>query len=158
MPGAATPTTVAGTPLEGAGLGLTGISANLNNTEHGRISPAIKESASTVLSAKAAEMFAHNEKGVLWFAGPPLDVVPLPRPHHSVEYLAKRQKMQNGKPNRTSLTNDDGTMTMTNNVNDAHELEAPAEEALPAVLHGLQAMASFMLATNNSTEGPVEQR
>ncbi|KAF9118136.1 hypothetical protein BGW39_001455, partial [Mortierella sp. 14UC] len=101
---AAVPTSAITTPMDAAGLELSGMNVNMNNADHGRLSPVVKEGSATVLAPKTIDLFAHNDKGhVFWFAGPPLDVIPLPKPHHSVEYLqAKRQKLQNGKASSSS--------------------------------------------------------
>ncbi|KAF9993526.1 hypothetical protein BGZ80_008116 [Entomortierella chlamydospora] len=144
--GTSTPPVAAGTPLEGAGLGLTGMNVNINIADHGRVSPALKEGASTTLPPKAVEVFAHNDKGqVLWFAGPPLDLVPLPKPHHSVEYLAKRQKLRSGKAHRLSLPNGisvagSTTTTTVKDVNGFHGVSDNVEETLPVILQGLEAL------------------
>ncbi|KAI8602875.1 hypothetical protein EDD21DRAFT_370595 [Dissophora ornata] len=145
--GVAAPGVALGTPLEGSGLGLSGLNVNVNVADHGRLSPAQKEGAPTVLPPKAIELFAHNDKGhVLWFAGPPLDVVPLPKPHHSVEYLAKKQKLQNGNPHRTSLSKDATATHETNGIrasgtamtNGENGVHGPgADEMLPVALQGL---------------------
>ncbi|KAG9303386.1 hypothetical protein G9A89_013712 [Geosiphon pyriformis] len=40
------------------------------------------------LPPETGNQFAHDEEGkVIWFAAPPLDVTPFPKPKHSVEYL-----------------------------------------------------------------------
>lgn len=145
-----TPVVATSTPMEGAGLGL--VNLNVNTAEHGRISPALKDG--TVLPPKAVELFARNDKGVLWFAGPPLDVVPLPKPHHSVEYLAKRQKLQNGKARGASDSNGSSRANEAKSSNQvANGIHVPAtatataavpdlnmDEVLPIVVHGLEAL------------------
>lgn len=97
-------------------MGLSGMNVNLNNPDHGRLTPVVKEGSSTVLAPKTIDLFAHNDKGhVFWFAGPPLDVIPLPKPHHSVEYLtAKRQKLQNGKPSSRNMKDVNGPLADNN--------------------------------------------
>ncbi|KAG9321032.1 hypothetical protein KVV02_004993 [Mortierella alpina] len=51
-----------------------------SSADHGRMSPALLKTdggPGTMLSPKVVDLFAHNDKGhVLWFATPPLDVVP----------------------------------------------------------------------------------
>ncbi|KAG0006736.1 hypothetical protein BGZ65_004414 [Modicella reniformis] len=138
---------IGATSMEGAGLGLAALNANINSADHGRISPALKDGASTLLPPKTAELFARNDKGVLWFAGPPLDIVPMPRPHHSVEYLAKRQKLQNGKARRTnangSRAGEGGEVNGINGIVTAAAIPAPdvnVDDVLPVVMHGLEAL------------------
>lgn len=146
--GTMTPTVATSTPLEGAGLNLANLALSVNTAEHGRISPALKDAASSVLPPKTAELFARNDKGVLWFASAPLDIVPMPKPHHSVEYLAKRQKLLNGK-SRAVVSNGSRASEMrpvsSSEANGIHgmttEATAPefdADDVLPVVVHGLE--------------------
>ncbi|KAG0303688.1 hypothetical protein BGZ98_006404 [Dissophora globulifera] len=116
---------------------------NINVAEHGRMTPAIKDGVQPMLPPKAVELFVHNDKGnVLWFAGPPLDVVPLPRPHHSVEYLAKRQKLQNGSANRKSVSDTGAGVSVANGVHAGMNGDSAvgADEMLPAVIQGLEVL------------------
>ncbi|KAF9399399.1 hypothetical protein BGZ94_005738 [Podila epigama] len=103
------------------------------------------------------EQFTHNEKKqVLWFSAPPLDVVPVTKPHHSVEYLAKKQKLTHdarktggndnsstaSKPRSesTSVEKVDGGRQSGNEALNLEQMKAFAENALPVVLHGLDAL------------------
>ncbi|RIB06835.1 hypothetical protein C2G38_2007116 [Gigaspora rosea] len=50
------------------------------------------------LPSETAEQFARDDKGrMLWFVTPPIDVIPLPRPVHSIEYLYKREEIKKRK-------------------------------------------------------------
>jgi hypothetical protein len=135
------------------------MNVNMNNADHGRLSPAVKEGSTTVLAPKTIDLFAHNDKGhVFWFAGPPLDVIPLPKPHHSVEYLqAKRQKLQNGKTSsstsvqsqqrrkdvNSTLPIGDGALVNGFGHGEGAPLSATSsEDALPVVIVGLEALGA----------------
>lgn len=153
-----TPVVATSTPMEGTGLALANLSVNVNTADHGRISPALKDGASALLSPKTAELFARNDKGVLWFAGPPLDIVPLPKPHHSVEYLAKRQKLHNGKFERTSVSNGSRASEVKagGEANGTHGFDTVAvipdfdvDDVLPIVVHGLEGKEHSPKGTQN---------
>ncbi|CAG8594413.1 12375_t:CDS:10 [Cetraspora pellucida] len=55
-------------------------------------------SQSFELPSETTEHFARDDKGrMLWFVTPPIDVVPLPRPVHSIEYLCRQEEIKKRK-------------------------------------------------------------
>lgn len=97
-----------------------------------------------MLAPKTIDLFAHNDKGhVFWFAGPPLDVIPLPKPHHSVEYFtAKRQKLQNGGAVMSRRKEANGPLAdgvLTNGLHGG--ALSVGEEVLPLVVVGLETLS-----------------
>ncbi|KAF9325234.1 hypothetical protein BG006_011271, partial [Podila minutissima] len=131
------------TPMEGAGLGVN------HAAEHGKLSP-MKEGGTTTLGPLTVEQLIHNDKKqVLWFSAPPLDVIPVPKPHHSVEYLAKKQKLSKDRSFQSNRTTTSVVLATTANDRAALELEqmaSLAENALPVVLQGLDALKEQLSA------------
>ncbi|CAG8720163.1 17869_t:CDS:1, partial [Funneliformis caledonium] len=53
-----------------------------------------KSGAVLEIPPETAEYFARDQMGnVLWFASPPIDVVQVPEPMHSIEYLCRRKEL-----------------------------------------------------------------
>lgn len=129
------------TPMEGAGMGLSGVN---HAAEHGKLSP-MKEGGTTSLGPLTVEQLVHNDKKqVLWFSAPPLDVIPIPKPHHSVEYLAKKQKLSKGSsPSKRTTTS---VVLATRTQDTLEEQMASLENALPVVLQGLDALKEQLSA------------
>ncbi|KAG0230183.1 hypothetical protein BGW42_001102 [Actinomortierella wolfii] len=160
----------------GAGLGLSvvggGAAATAAAAEHGiQSTPGFREGTTIVIPPKTAEQFVTNDKNqVLWFSGPPIDVVAPPKPHHSASYLAKKQKLdqqrdqekdQNKSQSQSQNQNQSGdhdkqtvpssafTFSLEKGASsdtvDAGSVadkaaEASAEALLPVVLQGIQVL------------------
>ena len=124
-----------------------GMNVHLNNADHGRIAY-IKDNIPKLLPPKTVDLFAHNDKGeVLWFASPPLDVITVPKPHHSQEYLARKLKSRMHPYQHSSQQqqqhqhqqHDQHQQQQFVESRQAVSMLSP-EETLPVVLQGLEAL------------------